>query len=339
MRYAPRTCSAGRNLYNYLFILVLLPLFALGARPGHAQSGQVPYPVKPVRFIVGQSPGGATDLVARTVALKLTESLGQSVIVDNRTGAAGSIGAAMVAKSPPDGYTLLVVSSSYSINPSLYVNLPFHPINDFAPITLLAEAPFLMVVHPSVPVRSVGEFVALAKSKPGALNYGSGGNGSSGHLAGELFKRLAGVNMTHVPYKGAGPALVDVIAGQIHLTFASVISSLNHARSGKLRALAVTSAQRSKALPELKTVAEAGVRGYHTTTWYGLLAPAGTRSAIISKMNAETKKVLSLPEIAQRFSSDGAEPVGGSPEHFQKFLEAEIAKWGPVVKAANIRGD
>ena len=293
-----------------------------------------------MRLVVGQSPGGATDLVARVVAQKLTDSLGQSVIVDNRTGAAGSVGAALVAKSLADGYTLLVVSSSFSeINPSLYTNLPFHPLKDFTPITLIAQAPFLLVVTPSLPARTVGELIAAARSKPGTLNYGSGGNGSSGHLAGELFKNMANISMVHVPYKGAGPALIDVMAGQVQLTFGSVISSLTHVRSGKLRALAVTSAQRSKSLPDLPTVSEAGVGGYHSTTWYGMLAPAGTPPSTVAKLNSESKHVLGLPDVQQRFSGDGAEPVGDSPTHFRKFLDVEIAKWRTVVKAANIQGD
>lgn len=313
-------------------------LAGLNAAAAGAQ-GEPSYPAKPVRFVVGQAPGGATDLVARAVAHKLTEFLGQSVIVDNRTGAAGSIGAASVAKSAPDGYTLLVVSSSYSINPGLYANLPFDPVRDLAPVTLLAEAPFLLVVHPSLPARTVGELVALAKAKPDSLNFASGGLGSSGQLAGELFKNLAGVKLTHVPYKGAGPALVDVIAGQVHLMFASVISSLPHARSGKLRALAVTSARRSKALPELTTVAEAGVNGYGTTTWYGVLAPAGTRAAVITRLHSELRKTVESPEVHQRLSGDGAEPVGGTPEHFQKHLAAEMAKWRKVIRDAGIRAD
>ena len=316
----------------------VLLLAALSAAAAAAQ-GEPPYPVKPVRFIVGQAPGGATDLVARAVANKLTEFLGQTVIVENRTGAAGSIGAASVARSDPDGYTLLVVSSSYSINPSLYSKLPFDPVKDLTPVTLLAEAPFLLVVHPSLPVRAVGELVALAKSKPDSLNFASGGLGSSGQLAGELFKNLAGVKLTHVPYKGAGPALVDVIAGQVHLTFASVLSSLGHVKSGRLRALAVTSAERSKALPHLSTMAEAGIKGYATTTWYGVLAPAGTRPAIIARLNSELKKTVDSPEVHQRLSGDGAEPVAGTPEHFQKHLAAEMAKWRKLIRAAGIRAE
>jgi tripartite-type tricarboxylate transporter receptor subunit TctC len=296
-----------------------------------------PYPLKAVRFVVGQAPGGGVDLIARAVTAKLTESIGQSMIVDNRTGAAGSIGAGLVAKSAPDGYTLLVVSSSFAINPSLSANLPFDPLKDLAPVILLAEAPFLLVVHPSLPVRSVKELIAFAQARPGALNFASGGNGSSGHLAGELFQSAAHIKIAHVPYKGAGPALTDTIAGQVQLTFTSMLSSLQHVRSARLRALAVTSSRRSAALPELPTVAEAGVRDFATGSWYGVLAPAGTRANVIQRMNSELGKVIALPEMRQKLAADGAEPVGGSPEVFQKYIVTEIAKWARVVKAAGIR--
>ncbi|MBI2510256.1 MAG: tripartite tricarboxylate transporter substrate binding protein, partial [Betaproteobacteria bacterium] len=232
-------------------IAVVCALWALvlaaGLQPVAATAQGASYPSKPVHFIVGQSPGGATDIVARLIAQKLTENLRQTVIVENRTGAAGSIGASFVVKSAPDGYTLLVVSSSFTINPSLYADLPFDPVKDLAPVSLIAEAPFLLVVHPSLPVRSVKELVAFAKAKPDVLNFASGGNGSSGHLAGELFKYLAGVKLVHVPYKGAGPALVDVMTGQVHMTFGSVLSSLQHVKNKRLRALAVTSTKRSSA--------------------------------------------------------------------------------------------
>ena len=221
-------------------------------------------PVKPIRLVVGQAPGGAADIVARAIAQKLTESLGQSVIVDNRAGAAGSIAAAQVVKSAPDGYTALFVSSSYAINPGLYTDLPFDPLRDLAPVSLIAEAPFLLVVNPSLPAKSVSELISLAKARPGALNFSSGGNGSSGHLAGELFKSLAHVSLNHVPYKGAGPATIDVIAGQIDMTFASVVSALPHVKSGKLRALGVTSVKRSLAAPQIPTIAESGLNGYQT---------------------------------------------------------------------------
>ncbi len=295
------------------------------------------YPDKPVRFLVGQSPGGATDVVARAVSQKMTENIGQSVVVDNRTGASGSIAATMVAKATPDGYNILIVSSSFSINPSLYTNLPFDPLKDFSTITLIAEAPFLLVVHPSMPAKSVGELIATAKAKPDTLSFGSGGVGSSGQMAGELFKFLAGVKLIHVPYKGAGPALIDVIGGQISMTFGSVISSLGHVRSGKLKALGVTSAKRARSMPELPTIAEAGVKGYATTTWYGALAPANTRPAIVEKLNAHIKKALSAPEVGDHMAKDGAEPVGNTPAQFREFLGAEIGKWRDLVKHAGVR--
>jgi tripartite-type tricarboxylate transporter receptor subunit TctC len=311
-------------------LAVLLGLLSPVAR------AQGVYPAKPVRFVVGQAPGGATDVVARLVAPKLSERLGQTVVVENRTGAAGSIGAAFVAKSAPDGYNLLVVSSSYAINPSLSAELPFDPVRDLAPVTLIAEAPFLLVVHPSMPVRSVKELIAFAKARPGALNFGSGGNGSSGHLAGELFKFLAGVAMMHVPYKGAGPALVDVIAGQVHLTFGSVLSSLGHVKNGRLRALGVTSAKRSSGAPDLPTIAEAGVKGYQTTTWYGLLAPANTSEAVMNRLSAEMKNVVETPEVKNKILVDGAEPVGSTPKRFQEHLAAEMRRAAEIIKRAGV---
>ena len=315
--------------------VLLLPLSLPCAAQSPASDAR--YPQKPVRFVVGQAPGGGTDIITRSVTAKLTETIGQSMIVDNRTGAAGSVGAALVARSAPDGYTLLVISSSYAINPSLYPQLPFDPLKDLAAIILLAEAPFLLVIHPSLPVQSVNALISLAKSQPNALNYASGGLGSSGHLAGELFKGATGIAMVHVPHKGAGPALTDTIAGQVQLTFASIISSLQHVRSGRLRALAVTSRQRSATLPALPTVNEAGVRDYTATSWYGVLAPAGTRAGVIERMNSELAKVITLPDMRQKFASDGAEPAGGSPEAFHKHIAAEIAKAARVVKAAGIK--
>jgi tripartite-type tricarboxylate transporter receptor subunit TctC len=294
------------------------------------------YPAKPVRLVVGQAPGGATDVVARLVAPKLGEQLGQSVVVENRTGAAGSIGATFVAKSPADGYNLLVVSSSYAINPSLYSDLPFDPVKDLAPVTLIAEAPFLLVVHPSMPVRSVKDLVALAKARPGTLDFGSGGNGSSGHLAGELFKYLAHVDLVHVPYKGAGPALVDVIAGQIHMTFGSVLSSLGYVKNGRLRALGVTGPKRSSGAPDLPTIAEAGVKGYQTTTWYGLLAPANTPAAIIGRLSGDMKKAVESPDVKNKILNDGAEPEGSTPKQFQDHLASEMKRAADIIRRAGV---
>jgi tripartite-type tricarboxylate transporter receptor subunit TctC len=304
-----------------------------------ARAQEPAYPVKPIRFLVGQAPGGATDIVGRLVASKMTDSLGQNVVLENRTGAAGSIAAAAVAKSAPDGYTILVVSSSYSINPSLYASLPFDPQKDLVPISLLAEAPFLLVVHPSVPAKSVKELLAMARAAPGTLTYGSGGNGSSGHLAGALFENLGKVKLSHIPYKGAGQALVDVVSGQISFMFASVLSSTPHVKQQRLRALGVTGAKRSAALPQVPTIAEAGVSGYATSTWYGLLAPAGTRPGVIDRLSSAANKAVTAPDLRDRMLADGAEPVGSTPAAFQKFLAAEIVKWRKVVKSAGVTAE
>jgi tripartite-type tricarboxylate transporter receptor subunit TctC len=266
----------------------------------------------------------------------MNDALGQNVLVENRTGAAGSIGAASVARSAPDGYTVLVVSSSYAINPSLYTNLPFDPQKDLTSVSLLAEAPFLLVVHPSVPARSVKELVALARSQPGTLTYGSGGQGSSGHLAGALFEAAARVKLSHIPYKGAGQALVDVLAGQITFMFASVLSSTPHVKQQRLRVLGVTGAKRSSALPQVPTIAEAGMPGYATTTWYGLLVPAGTRPAVIERLSTAANKAVTAPDLRDRMLADGAEPIGSTPSAFQKHVETEIAKWRKVVKSAGV---
>lgn len=298
---------------------------------------QTNYPSKPIRIVVGQATGGATDVVARLVSPKLSEQLGQQVIVENRTGAAGSIGAAFVAKSAPDGYNLLVASSSYAINPSLYTDMPFDPVRDLLPVTLIAEAPFLLVVHPSMPVRSVKDLVALAKQKPGTLNFASGGNGSSGHLAGELFKFLTGVNIVHIPYKGAGPALVDVMAGQVHFTFGSVLSSMGHVKNGRLRALGVTGGKRSTGAPELPTIAEAGIKGFQTTSWYGLLAPANTSAQIVSLLSTSMNKAVQSPEVKNKILTDGAEPDGGTSKQFQEFMAAEMRRAAEIVKRAGIK--
>jgi tripartite-type tricarboxylate transporter receptor subunit TctC len=317
--------------------LVLAFVAAVATGAAHAQDAS--WPAKPIRFVVGQAPGGATDIIARLVAGRMDQLLGQNIIVENRTGAAGSIGAAFVARSTPDGYTVLVVSSSYSINPSLYATLPFDPQKDLAPVSLLAEAPFLLVVHPSLPARSVKELIALAKSKPGALTYGSGGNGSSGHLAGALFESAAGVKLSHIPYKGAGQALVDVLSGQITLTFASVLSSTAHVKAGRLRVLGVTGAKRSNAMPQVPTIAEAGAPGYSTTTWYGLLVPSSTPAPVVERLANAAHRTVMAPELRERMASDGAEPVGSTPAAFQKHIASEIAKWRKVVASTHVKAD
>lgn len=325
-----------KRMRTVLNILIPTLLACMGVT---AYSQEPAYPVKPIRFVVGQAPGGATDIIARLVAAKMNDALGQNVLVENRTGAAGSIGAASVARSAPDGYTVLVVSSSYAINPSLYTTLPFDPQKDLLPVSLLAEAPFLLVVHPSVPTRSVKELVALARSQPGTLTYGSGGQGSSGHLAGALFEAAARVKLSHIPYKGAGQALVDVLAGQITFMFASVLSSTPHVKQQRLRVLGVTGAKRSSAMPQVPTIAEAGMPGYATTTWYGLLVPAGTRPAVIERLSTAANKAVMAPDLRDRMLADGAEPIGSTPAAFQKHVETEMAKWRKVVKSAGVTAE
>lgn len=315
---------------------VILASAAAAMTAASACASAQEYPAKPIRFVVGQAPGGATDIVARLVAHKMSETLGQNILVENRTGAAGSIAAGGVARAPADGYTVLVVSSSYSINPSLYTSLPFDPQKDLAPVSLLAQAPFLLVVHPSVPARTVKELIALAKARPDILTYGSGGIGSSGHMAGALFELGSGVRMTHVPYKGAGQALVDLLAGQITFTFASVLSSGPHVKQNRLRVLGVTSDKRSSALPQVPTIAEAAIPGYATTTWYALLVAAGTPQGPIERLAAAANRAMTSPDIRDRLLADGAEPVGSTPAALRSHLDAEIAKWRKVVKSAGI---
>jgi tripartite-type tricarboxylate transporter receptor subunit TctC len=303
----------------------------------HAQQSAV-YPTKPLRFVVGLAPGGATDIVARLVGQKLTEAIGQPVIVDNRSGAAGSIGAGIVAKSPPDGYTLLVVSSSFAINPSLY-DLPFDTIRDFAPIIQIAQAPFLLVVHPGLRVESVKELIALAKAKTSTLYFSSGGNGGSGHLAGELFKRMANISVDHVPFRGGSPAMQGVMSGQVQFTFSAIVAGLQQSRAGRVRAIGVTSINRSKAAPDVPTIAEAGVPGYQVLTWYGVLAPAGTSRDVIAKLNAAIAKVVRLPDVGEKLLSDGAEPVAGTPADFGKYLAEEIMRFGKLAKDIGLKAE
>jgi tripartite-type tricarboxylate transporter receptor subunit TctC len=297
----------------------------------------IQYPAKPIRLIVGQAPGGGLDIIARALAQKLTETLGQAVVVDNRPGAAGTLGSALAAKSPGDGYVAMIVSVTYSINPSLYRNLPFDPVRDFQPVTLIATAPFLLLVNPAVPVKTMRELIAHAKDRPGQLNYGSGGIGNSGHLAAVLFSSMAGIVLTHVPYKGTGLAMTDLLSGQLQLMFNSLIQGLPYARNGKLTTLAITSAQRSAVVPELPTVAESGLPDYEFSSWYGLVVPSGTPRQIIDKLNAEIVRALSQPDFRQRLAKDGSEPIGSTPERFAAHLAAEMSKWEKVARGSGMR--
>lgn len=296
------------------------------------------YPTRPIRIVVVSTPGGSVDTMARSVGPKLAERWNQQVLVDNRPGAGGAIAAELVAKSPPDGYTLIMGTvASFATNVSLRKSLPYDPVKDFAPITLVATQNLMLLVHPSIPARSVKELVALAKKQPGKLSFASAGNGTGGHLSGELFKMLARIDMLHVPYKGVQPALVDVGGGQVSMTFASIISAMPQVTGRRLIPLAVTGAHRSPAAKELPTMIEAGVSGYESATWYGLLAPAGTPTDIVNKLNAEVVAVLKSPDMFDRLSKEGADPVGNSPAEFARHIQAEIEKWRKVIKAAGIQ--
>ena len=297
------------------------------------------YPSKPVRLILPFPPGGGTDTLARIVGQKLGEDLGQTIVMDNRPGAGANIGADIAAHSPPDGYTLLVGNIAHTINVTLYRKLSYNFVQDFAPITRLAATPNILVVHPSVPAKSVQELIALAKSRPGQLNYASSGSGSSSHLAGELFKNMTGVDLVQIPYKGGGPAVTSLIAGEAEVGFTTAPSVLQHVKAGRLRALAVTSAKRSAAAPDLPTIAESGVPGYDANTWYGVLAPRGTPAAIIARLHDALVKIMQAPDILSRIAVHGYEPETDTPKEFAVYIKSEIAKWGKVVKAAGIRAD
>lgn len=295
------------------------------------------YPERPVRVVVPFAAGGAIDILARLLADSLSRNLGKQFVVDNRPGAGGTMAYGLVAKARADGYTLLAVGVDFTMTPSLYQGLPYDPVRSFSPVSLVSESPFLLVVHPSATVNAVSELVELARAKPGALNFASGGQGSSLHVALELFKLLARVDIVHVPYKGGGPALSAAVAGEVHGTFANSVSALPHVRSGKLRAIAVTSAKRSAALPELPSVAESGVRGYEITAWHAWLAPAGTPSAVSTRVSSELAKAIRSADVANRLAADASNAIGGSPEHLRAHLAVELAKFSKVIKAGGIR--
>ncbi len=303
--------------------------------PGAAQD----YPSRPLRLIVAFPPGGSTDVLARIIGAKLTQSWGQQVVVDNRPGAGTNIGTELAAKSPPDGYTLFMCTFTCAINPNLYSRLNYDLLRDFAPVSLVASVPLIVLVHPSVPVHSIRELIAAAKAKPGGLTYASFGNGTAAHLATELFKSMAGVDMLHVPYKGAAPAMIDLLGGQVNLLFESILTGMPHVRAGKLRALAVTSAKRLPRVPEFPTVAEAGVPGYEVDPWFGLVAPTGTPRPVIDKLNREVVRILRIPDIEERVASTGAFVVGSSAAQLGAHMQTEVAKWGKVIKSIGLRVD
>jgi len=311
-------------------------LFAFVPGNGWAQAA---YPTKPVRLIVPWPPGGGADVLMRMLSPKLSEGLGQQVIIDNRGGAAGNIGAEMTARAPADGYTIaFAYSGTHSINPHIYAKMPFKE-SDFAPIIWLSSVPQVVVVHPSLPVKTVRDLIALDKAKPGQLSYGSSGNGAINHLAGELFNHMTGTKLVHVPYKGGGPAAVALLGGEIGLILGEPASLVGYIQSRRVRAIAVTTPKRALSFPDLPTIAESGVPGYEVTSWNGMLAPAGTPADIVRRLNAEYNKILGDAEMRKRMVGSGYEPVGGPPEKFGEHIHAEIVKWGPVVKRANVRVD
>jgi len=301
----------------------------------HAQES---YPSKPVRFILPFPPGGPTDILGRLISERLSAQLGQPVVTENRGGAGGNVGAEAAAKSAPDGYTIVLVAPSLAISPTLYTKLNYDPVRDLAPISLVATVPNVVVTQTAHPA-TLREFIAAAKAKPGVMNFGSGGSGTSNHLAGELFNILAGTKLTHVPYKGVNLAMQDVMAGRIDLVVIGVPAAAPHVKAGKLRALAVIAPQRLPALPEVPTVTEAGLPGFEVTTWYGILAPAGTPRPIIARLNAELVKAMHSPEMKERLAGIGTDAVTTTPEEFAAYIQAEIAKWGDVIRKANLRAD
>lgn len=316
--------------------LISIALLAATVLPMSAQAAAT-FPTKPIRIIVAYTPAGTTDILARAIGQKMSENWGQPVIVDNRAGAAGNIGTEVAARATPDGHTLIMgTAGTHGINVSLYRKLSWHPVNDFAPVSLSAMVPNIMVVNNSLPVKSVKEFITHVKANPGKLSYGSPGNGSTAHLSMELFKSMTGSTIVHIPYKGSAGVLADVMGGQIAVTIDNMPPYIPQVKAGKIRALAVSTSKRSSAMPDLPTIAEAGVPGYEAGAWFGLLAPAGTPKAVIAQLSAESARILKLPDMSKRISELGAEPVGSTPEQFAELIKSEIAKWAKVIKDAKV---
>jgi len=322
------------RVFRSVLALLVGIAFLLVAQSLLAQSG---YPSKPVRFIAPFPPGGATDTLCRLLAQKLSDGLGQPVTVDNRPGASGNIGHELAMKAPPDGYTLLLTNSStLTTNPHLFKSLPFDPVSDFAPVSLVATAGQVLVVPPSVPASSVAELVALAKARPGQLNFGSGGKGIQSHISGEMFKSMTGVNIVHVPYKGTVQAVADLVAGQVQLVFADMVPAMPHIKSGRVRPLAVTIAERSPALPDVPTMIEAGVPGYSATLWWAVALPKGADPALVQRLNGELKRVTALPDVQERYASLGMNPAHSAPRDVTELIRSDTRKFGPILKAAGV---
>jgi len=326
--------KAVANLRCRLVLVLLCALLSVGP-VAFSQD----YPTKPIRIIVPYPPGGFNDTLARTLGQTMTEKWGQTVIVDNRPGGGTTIGTNLAAKAAPDGYTLLIVSFAFAVNPTLYASLPYDTGRDFVPVVLAASTPNLLVVNPGLQVKSVKELIALARSKPGKLNYASAGNGSSNHLSMELFKNLTGVDIIHVPYKGSAPAVTDLMGGQVDVMFDNVPNVLQQIKAGKLRGLAVSSKERSRIIKEMPTVAESGVPGFDVLVWFGVVAPAGTPATVVASLNAEINRALNLSDVVQLFHAQGVEPKGGSAEEFAAFLRVQTAKWAKVVKDSGAKAE
>ena len=336
---------ARLNSAQYPLPVAGVILFALGvaygapvalAQPVRADAA---YPARAVRLIAPSSPGSGVDIVARIFAAKVSEHLGQQVVVENRAGAGANLGAEIASKALPDGYTLFIATPAHAINSSLYSRLNYDLLRDFSPVSLITTGQYIVIVHPSVPAKTIKELIGLARARPGALSYASGGLGNATHLAVELFNSMAGIRMLHVPYKGSGPALTDMISGQVQVMFANLTAGLPHVKSGRLRALATTGEKRSQTVPNVPTVLESGLRGYVVTSYYGILVPLRTPSEIITRLNSEAVKVMSAPDMRERLAVEGADPFGSTPEQFAAFLRAEIGKWAKVVKAATVRAE
>jgi tripartite-type tricarboxylate transporter receptor subunit TctC len=324
------------NKIKYLYIIVATAAVIAPIAPVAAQA----FPNKPIRWILPYPPGGGSDTIARPVARKLSENIGQQVVVDNRGGAGGNIGMEVAARAAPDGYTIVMgLTAQLAVNPALYQKIPYDPIRDFEPITLLANGAYLLVAHPSLPAKTMKEVIAIAKKRPDEILYASSGNGSGAHLASELLNNMTGIKLKHVPYKGGGPALVDTISGQTQLLFATPIASAGHLAAGRLRAIAVSTTKRVSSMPDVPTVAESGVPGFDAGVWYAMLAPKGTPREIINRLNEEFRKVLGDPAIRSFLTKSGVDPDGSTPEELGKYIRSELAKWAKVVKSSNITVD
>jgi tripartite-type tricarboxylate transporter receptor subunit TctC len=319
---------------------MLAPMIGAGLGLAAAAAfAQAPYPSKPIRMVIPYPPGGPVDVVSRPIAQKLSETWGQSVVLDPRPGAGTNIGTELVARSVPDGYTLLLTAAQHAINPSVYSKLPFDTAKDFSPISQLVSGPFILAVHPSVPAKNVRELIALAKSRPGQIHFASASSGSVNHVSGELFKLMAQIDIVHVPYKGGAPATTDLVGGHVAMMFHSIVGVFPYVKTGRLRALAVTTPQRSALVPEIPTMAESGLPGFEVETWYGALAPARVPREIIDKLSREIDRILKLPDMRERLQSQGVEPVGGTPEKFGARIASDLAKWAKVAKASGAQVD